>query len=48
VRRWPDKFPGRVAKVLYCQLAAPKAVEKARELGVWLIETRRELAPLQL
>jgi len=48
VRRWPEKFPGRVAKVLYCQLAAPKAVEKARELGVWLIETRRELAPLQL
>jgi len=48
VRRWPDKFPGRVAKVLYCQLAAPKAVEKARELGVWLIETRRELTPLQL
>jgi len=48
VRRWPEKFPGRVAKVLYCQLAAPKAVEKARELGVWLIETRRELTPLQL
>jgi len=48
VRRWPDKFPGRVAKVLYCQLAAPRAVERAGELGVWLIETRRELTPLQL
>jgi len=48
VRRWPDKFPGRVAKVLYCQLAAPKAIERAKELGVWLIETRRELTPLQL
>jgi len=28
--------------------ASPEAVEKARELGVWLIEASRELTPLPL
>jgi len=48
VRRWPDKFQGRVVKVFYCMDASPEAVEKARELGVWLIEASRELTPLTL
>ncbi|MEM1597023.1 MAG: hypothetical protein QXI07_00780, partial [Pyrobaculum sp.] len=41
-RRWPHKFPGRVVKVLYCNLAMPGSVEKAKELGVWLIENLKE------
>ena len=48
VRRWPEKFQGRVVKVFYCMDASPEAVEKARELGVWLIEASRELTPLPL
>jgi len=48
VRRWPEKFQGRVVKVFYCMDASPEAVEKARELGVWLIEASRELTPLTL
>jgi len=46
VRRWPEKFQGRVVKVFYCMDASPEAVEKARELGVWLIEASRELTPI--
>jgi len=48
VGRWPEKFQGRVVKVFYCMDASPEAVEKARELGVWLIEASRELTPLPL
>ncbi|ABO07532.1 hypothetical protein [Pyrobaculum calidifontis] len=48
VRMWPEKFQGRVVKVFYCMDASPEAVEKARELGVWLIEASRELTPLPL
>jgi len=48
VRRWPDMFQGRVVKVFYCMDASPEAVEKAREMGVWLIEASRELTPLPL
>jgi len=48
VGRWPDMFQGRVVKVFYCMDASPEAVEKARELGVWLIEASRELTPLLL
>jgi len=48
VERWPEKFQGRVVKVFYCMDASPEAVEKARELGAWLIEASRELTPLPL
>ncbi|MFN3805172.1 MAG: hypothetical protein ACK4SY_08955 [Pyrobaculum sp.] len=45
-RRWPEKFKGRVVPVLYCILAEPDAVEKARELGVWLVTHRGEKTPM--
>ncbi|MDW8004318.1 MAG: hypothetical protein RMI04_05855 [Thermofilaceae archaeon] len=42
-KRWPSYFKGKVVKVLYCMIAPPSAVEKAEELGVWLIESTKEL-----
>ncbi|MFN3804837.1 MAG: hypothetical protein ACK4SY_07250 [Pyrobaculum sp.] len=42
MRGWPERFPGRVITVLYCMIAMPGTVEKAQELGVWLIEDRKE------
>jgi len=42
-KRWPDKFAGKVVKVFYCLRAMPGTVEAAREMGVWLIESGREL-----
>ena len=47
-RRWPEKLPGKVVKVLYCLRAAPGTVEEAEKLGVWLIESMREKTKLQL
>ncbi|MEZ0319103.1 MAG: hypothetical protein ABWK05_03795 [Pyrobaculum sp.] len=44
--RWPDRFQGRVVKALYCLVAHPAAVEKAKELGVWLIESMKERTPM--
>ena len=46
LRRWPDKISGRLVPVLYSLVAEPSAVQRARELKVWLIESRRELVPL--
>jgi hypothetical protein len=46
LRRWPDKISGRLVPVLYALVAEPSAVQRARELKVWLIESRRELVPL--
>ncbi len=46
LRRWPDKISGRLVPVLYTLVAEPSAVQRARELKVWLIENRRELIPL--
>ena len=40
-----EKFPGRIIRVVYCMRALPGAVEKARELGIWLLEEERELTP---
>ncbi|MFN3804832.1 MAG: hypothetical protein ACK4SY_07225 [Pyrobaculum sp.] len=42
LERWPEKFPGRVVAVLYCMVATPGTVEKAQEMGVWLIENVKE------
>ncbi len=43
IRAMPDKFPGRVIKVIYCLRAMPGAVEEAeRRGGIWLIESMRE------
>ena len=45
IKAFPDKFPGRVIIVVYCMRALPDAVEKAKELGVWLIEVGNERTP---
>jgi hypothetical protein len=47
VRRWPDKISGRLVPVFYTLVAEPSAVQKAKELGVWLIESRREVVALE-
>jgi hypothetical protein len=47
LRRQPDKISGRLVPVLYTLLAEPPAVQKAKELKVWLIESRREVVTLE-
>jgi hypothetical protein len=47
LRRWPDKISGRLVPVLYTLLAEPPAVQRARELKVWLIESKREVVTLE-
>ncbi|MFZ8809804.1 MAG: hypothetical protein ACO2PN_17100 [Pyrobaculum sp.] len=47
LRRQPDKISGRLVPVLYTLLAEPPAVQRARELGVWLIESKREVVALE-
>jgi len=46
-RRQPDKISGRLVPVFYTLVAEPSAVQKAKELGVWLIESRREVVTLE-
>jgi len=46
-RRWPDKISGRLVPVFYTLLAEPPAVQKAKELKVWLIESKREVVTLE-
>ena len=46
-RRWPDKISGRLVPVLYTLVAETPAVQKARELKIWLIESRREAMTLE-
>lgn len=45
--RWPERVSGRLVPVLYALAAEPSAVQRARELGVWLVESRRELVTLE-
>jgi hypothetical protein len=47
LRRQPDKISGKLVPVLYTLLAEPPAVQRARELGVWLIESKREVVMLE-
>jgi hypothetical protein len=47
LRRQPDKISGRLVPVLYTLLAEPPAVQKAKELKIWLIESRREVVTLE-
>ncbi|MFP3348688.1 MAG: hypothetical protein RXN90_05130, partial [Thermoproteus sp.] len=35
-RRWPEKISGRLVPVLYSLVAEPSAVQRAKELKVWL------------
>jgi hypothetical protein len=46
LRRQPDKISGRLVPVFYTLVAEPSAVLKAKELGVWLIESKREVVTL--
>ena len=47
VRRWPDKISGRLVPVFYSLVAEPSAVQKAKELKIWLIESKREVVTLE-
>ncbi|MGB9704601.1 MAG: hypothetical protein ACPL3C_04060, partial [Pyrobaculum sp.] len=44
---WPDLVSGRVVPVVYTLAANPDAVEKARQLKVWLVEWSRELVAFE-
>ena len=45
MRKYPGKFQGKVIIVVYCLRALQDAVERARELGIWLIEDGNETTP---
>jgi hypothetical protein len=47
LRRQPDKISGRLVPVFYTLLAEPTAVQKAKELKIWLIESKREVVALE-
>jgi hypothetical protein len=47
LRRQPDKISGRLVPVFYTLVAEPTAVQRAKELGVWLIESKREVVALE-
>jgi hypothetical protein len=47
LRGGSDKISGRLVPVLYTLLAEPPAVQRARDLGVWLIESKREVVTLE-
>jgi hypothetical protein len=47
LRRQPDKISGKLVPVFYTLVAEPTAVQKAKELGVWLIESRWEVVALE-
>jgi hypothetical protein len=45
--RWPEKISGRLVPVLYALVTEPSAVQRAKELKVWLIEGKREVVALE-
>jgi len=47
LRRQPDKISGKLVPVFYTLLAEPTAAQKAKELKVWLIESKREVVTLE-
>jgi hypothetical protein len=47
LRRQPDKISGKLVPVFYTLVAEPSAVQKAKELGVWLVESKREVVTLE-
>jgi hypothetical protein len=47
LRRQPDKISGRFVPVFYTLVAEPSAVQKAKELKIWLIESKREVVTLE-
>ena len=46
-RRRPEKNSGGLVPVLYTLVAGPSAVQRAKELKMWLIESKREVVPLE-
>jgi hypothetical protein len=46
-RSWSQLISGRLVPVVYTYAASHQAVEAARRLGVWLIESKRELVTLE-
>jgi len=46
-RRQPEKISGGLVSVLCTLVAEPPAVQKANELKVWLIESKREVVMLE-
>jgi hypothetical protein len=47
LRRQLDKISGKLVPVFYTLLAEPTAVQKAKELKIWLIESKREVVTLE-
>ena len=47
LRRQPDKISGKLVPVFYTLVAEPSAIQKAKELKIWLIESRREVVTLE-
>jgi hypothetical protein len=47
LRRQPDKISGKLVPVFYTLVAEPTAVQKAKELKIWLIESKREVVALE-
>jgi len=47
LRRQPDKISGKLIPVFYTLVAEPTAAQKAKELKVWLIESREEAITLE-
>jgi len=46
-RRQPEKISGKLVPVFYTLVAEPSAIQKAKELKVWLIESKREVVTLE-
>jgi hypothetical protein len=47
LRRQPDKTSGKLVPVFYTLVAEPSAIQKAKELKIWLIESKREVVTLE-
>jgi hypothetical protein len=47
LRRQPDKISGKLVPVFYTLLAEPTAAQKAKELKIWLIESKKEVVTLE-
>jgi len=47
LRRQPDKISGKLIPVFYTLVAEPTAAQKAKELKIWLIESKREVVTLE-
>jgi len=46
-RRQPEKISGKLVPVFYTLVAEPTAAQKAKELKIWLIESKREVVTLE-